>query len=53
MEPTANEADLFEQQLGLTDEEPDLEPMDETTEADPADVQEQQRAVPETEDDER
>jgi hypothetical protein len=53
VEPTANEADLFEQQLGLVDEEPDLEPMSETTEADPADVQEQQRVVPDTEDDER
>lgn len=52
VEPMANEADLFEQQLAVTDEEPVLEPMSETTEADPADVQEQQRVVPD-QDDER
>ncbi len=51
VEPTADEADLLEQQLAVTDEEPDLEPMGETTEADPADVQEQQRIVPDEDDD--
>jgi hypothetical protein len=51
VEPMGNEADLFEQQLALTDEEPDLEPVGDTTEADPADVQEQQRIVPDEDDD--
>ena len=51
-EPTANEADLLEQQLAVTeDEDDDLGPVGETTEADPADVQEQQRVVPDPEDD--
>jgi hypothetical protein len=52
-EPTANEADLLEQQLAVTDDEDDdLGPVGEATEADPADVQEQHRAVPDSEDDE-
>jgi hypothetical protein len=54
LEPTADEADLLEQQLAVTDDEaPDLGPLGETTEADLADVQEQQQQVPEDEDDER
>lgn len=53
-EPIANEADLFDQRTGIDDEgEPALEPVSETIEADPADVWEQRRAVPETEDDAR
>lgn len=52
VEPTANDADMLEQQLAVTDEEPGLEPIDETTEADPADVQEQQQVVADTEEEE-
>ena len=53
-EPTANEADLLEQRLTVTDEDGDTpEPIGETNEADPTDVREQQRPVPENEDDER
>jgi hypothetical protein len=50
-EPTANEADVLEQQFALTDEDRD-EPgsLGEAIEADPADVREQRRAVPEDED---
>jgi len=50
-EPVADEADLIEQQLDvLADENPDVGPVEDTTEADPADVLEQQRAVPEDDD---
>lgn len=53
LEPTtADEADLLAQQLGVTEGDTDPPPFGDTTEADPADVREQQRAVPE-EDDER
>jgi acyl-CoA thioesterase len=46
-EPTANEADLLEQQLDvLPAEDDDFRPIDQDVEADPADVQEQQRPVP-------
>jgi len=47
-EPTADEADLLEQQLAVTDEETEETDEDAGTlgEADPADVQEQHRAVP-------
>lgn len=53
VEPAADDADRLMQELALLDEEPEPEPMSETTEADPADVQEQRRAVPDNEDDER
>ena len=52
VEPAADDADRLEQELAVLDEEPEPEPMSETVEADPADVQEQRRAVPD-EDDER
>jgi hypothetical protein len=52
MDPTANEADMLEQQLEvLPDEDDRAVTVDETVEADPADVLEQRRAVP-PEDDE-
>lgn len=53
VEPAADDADRLEQELAVLDEEPEPEPMSETTEADPADVQEQRRAVPDNEDDDR
>lgn len=49
-EPAADEADLMEQQLDLLPEETDDLDAVGTTEADPADVQEQHREVPEDED---
>ena len=50
-EPAADEADLLEQQLDvLPDDDYDLDAEADTMEADPADVREQQRAVPEDED---
>jgi len=53
-EPTANEADLLEQELdAVPDDEYDPAPLDDITEADPADVQEQQRAIPEDDDRDR
>jgi hypothetical protein len=54
-EPTADEIDLLEQQLAVTDEDTeDAEgTVDEIGEADPADVQEQRRAVPDDEDETR
>jgi hypothetical protein len=51
-EPAADEADVLEQQLDLLPaENDDLSAVADTTEADPADVREQQRAVPEDDDD--
>jgi len=51
-EPAADEADVLEQQLDLLPaENDDLSAVADTTEADPADVLEQQRAVPEDDDD--
>lgn len=52
-ESTANEADLLEQQLGVTDDEELGLGAIGTTEADPADVQEQRRAVPHEDDRDR
>jgi len=50
-EPAADEADLLDQQLDVLPEvDDDLGPPDDTTEADPADVLDQQRAVPEDDD---
>jgi len=50
-EPAADEADLLDQQLDVLPEvDDDLAPLDDTTEADPADVLDQQRAVPEDDD---
>jgi hypothetical protein len=50
-EPAADEADLLDQQLDVLPElDDDLGPLDDTTEADPADVRDQQRAVPEDDD---
>lgn len=53
VEPAANEADLLEQELAVLSEEPEPEPMSDTTEANPADVQEQRHAVPDDEDEQR
>ena len=52
-EPTANEADLFEQQLDLlpNDDETEDVRFDDVIEADPADVQEQRTPLPEDDDD--
>lgn len=50
-EPTADEADLLDQRLAVTDEdELGLDATGDTIEADPADVRDQQRAVPENDD---
>jgi hypothetical protein len=50
-EPTANEADLLEQQLDtLPSSETDDTHFDDITEADPADVQEQRTPLPDDED---
>jgi len=50
-EPTADEADLLEQQLDVQqDDATDAVAIDDTTEADPADVREQHRAIPEDDD---
>jgi hypothetical protein len=49
-EPVADEADLLEQQLDVLSDTDDLGPVDETTEADPTDVIEQRRALPEDDD---
>jgi len=50
-EVAADEADMLEQQLDvLPDVNDDLSPLDDATEADPADVQDQQRAVPDDDD---
>ena len=47
LEPTADEADVLEQRFAVTeDEDGGLGAIDETAEADPADVRDQQRAVP-------
>jgi len=52
-EPTADEVDLFEQQLDvLAGDDPEDVRFDDIVEANPADVQEQRKALPE-EDDER
>lgn len=56
MDPIADEADMLEQRLGAAEEEDeDLGPVtvDEMVEADPADVQDQHRAVPPEDDDGR
>jgi hypothetical protein len=51
-EPTADEADLFEQQLDVLPEEGDDFPLvNGDVEADPADVQDQRRQVPPEDDD--
>lgn len=47
LEPTADDADLFERELGLLDDEDIDGPLTESTEANPADVQEQHRTLPE------
>jgi hypothetical protein len=49
-EPVADEADLLEQQLDVLSDTDDLGPVDETLEADPTDVIEQRRALPEDDD---
>ncbi|MGB3441040.1 MAG: hypothetical protein WBA97_20000 [Actinophytocola sp.] len=52
-EPTADEVDLLEQQLAVTAEDEDdavTAQADDTLEADPEDVREQQRAVPDNDD---
>jgi len=49
-EPVADEADLLEQQLDVLSDTDDLGPVEETLEADPTDVIEQRRALPEDDD---
>jgi len=49
-EPVADEADLLEQQLDVLPDTGDPGPVDETIEADPIDVIEQRRALPEDDD---